>query len=40
MILLYYSSRTKRTITHICLETLFMDQIFLKQNCRHLSKSS
>ena len=24
----------------ICLETLFMDQTFLKQNCRHLYKSS
>nr|DAF96385.1 MAG TPA: hypothetical protein [Podoviridae sp. ctG4L18]DAO74382.1 MAG TPA: hypothetical protein [Bacteriophage sp.] len=40
MILLYYFSRTKRTITHTCLETLFMDQTFLKQNCRNLYKIS
>nr|DAT92478.1 MAG TPA: hypothetical protein [Caudoviricetes sp.] len=39
MILLYYFSRTKRTIIHICLETLFMAQTFLKQNCRSLYKN-
>nr|DAH14152.1 MAG TPA: hypothetical protein [Caudoviricetes sp.] len=39
-ILLYYFSRTKRMIIRTCLETLFTDQTFLKQNCRHLYKSS